>query len=235
MTRHHLSVGAFPNRQNPPLPVAATEADLEQAWTIIDPDVAAGTEFSDRPYRRPWVQAARRHEAKTYGRGQDTPIASRLPVKWSFVKTLHDGLARVTPARKNVGVRLADMPVLVIAKHTVSNAYPAEHPKHPIVGLAARLRFWLTDAAKTRRRIARANRNGLTVLVIGDLNIFKMPGYGPNEQVLVRDGLMWVLGYPAPGHEITAHPGPRIGTSARFADHPAISAEITLTTPRSTR
>jgi hypothetical protein len=228
MKRLHLRVAVFPNRQTPPLPVPATEADLEQAWTVIDPDVVAGTEFSHQPYRRPWVAAARRHGAKTFGRGQGTPIASRMKVRWSLVKVLHDGLALVTPARKNVTARLDAAPVLIIAKHTVSNAFPAKHPKHPIIGLAARVRFWFTDQAKTRRRISRANRHGVTAVVLGDLNIFKPPQYGPNELVAARDGLIWILVYPAPGHVVKTDQGPWIPDGRRFGDHPAIAADLTI-------
>lgn len=229
MRRLKLRVAVFPNRQTPPLPVPATEADLEQAWTVIDPDVAAGTEFSHQPYRRPWVAAARRHGAKTFGRGQGTPIASRMKVRWSLVKVLHDGLALVTPARKNVTARLDGFPVLVIAKHTVSNAFPAKHPKHPIIGLAARVRFWFTDQAKTRRRVSRANRHGVTAVVLGDLNIFRPPGYGDNEVVAERVGLIWILVYPAKGHAVKTDQGPSITDDDRFGDHPAVSADITIT------
>ena len=225
---HVVSIAVAPSKQNPAheaVTPSQLAADLDAAWDHFDPDILVGTEIQRRRYRPIWRRVARAHNARSYGLGQDTPIASRLRVAWARVRTLHRGLARATPARKNVTVKLRGMPVLVIAKHATATG-----PRLPF--LPARLRLWATDAAKTRRRIARARRHGRTVIVAGDPNVTEPPNYGPGELIAARAGVIWILVYPAPGHDVQIRRRPSIPASERHADHAAIGAHITIASSR---
>lgn len=231
MTTHHLTVAVSPSKQNPTreaVTPAQLTADLADAWRRFDPDVLVATEVQRRRYRTPFRRSARAHGAAAYAVGEDTPVASRLPVKRSAVRVLHAGLAKATPARKNVIVRLRDMPVLEIAKHATATG-----PRLP--KLAARLRFWRTDAEKTAARIKRANAAGRTVIVLGDLNVDHAPGYAVNEILVARAGVIGIYAYPAPGHQIQVGHIPAIPAHQRHADHAAIGARLTITTAKETR
>lgn len=229
MTTLKLSVAVANIKGNPLMSQHDVDHDVRLV-AGLGADVTTFAEIKRARYKR----AVKEGFDHVYNLRTEIPTATDLPVIRSWVTKLYDGVARVTPSRYNAGVRLdTSVPVLMIAKHPVSGSYRTGKAAASTVGLAIRKRLFALDTRRTRNRVARANRKGVTVIVAGDLNTLSAPLYSRHQRVALRMGLLWVIVCPARGVKVAVGTPKIINTREHggplFTDHPAGKVGITLT------
>lgn len=219
---------------NPRMPSSLT--DKHRHWVDEDlaklaglgADVTGAVEIDHPDYRRLFKETFTRKGQRVYNLAEsESPLATSLAVRRTWIRKLHDGVARVTPARKNAYTRLDEIaePVLVIVKHPVSGAFR----KAPTFRQRLRRRLWMDDQQITTRRINRAHRNGVNVVVLTDANTVHEPRYHHSQIVANHKGLMWILVCPAPNTHVDVSHVRSIPTSQLHTDHPMLAATLTFT------
>jgi len=218
----NLSVAVGNIKANPRMTDGQVRQDIVRL-AALGADVTVGAEI-DYPYsRKTWVGVFRRGNRKTYNISCECPISTDLPVRWSWITRLHGGVAKVTPARFNSGLRLKGSPaVLVIGKHPVSGAFRTRFT----TAQKLRQRLFGTDLAATQRRIERAVKHGVSVVVAGDLNTIKAPAYHPDQIVAAHAGLIWVIVVPAPQVNVRVGATQVVGARVLHTDHPFVEVGL---------
>lgn len=209
-------------------PVMSNTAVREDITALarMSADVTGAVEIRRPNYKRIFQGIFAARGQRSYNLStSETPLATHLPVRRSWVTTLHKGFAKVTPARKNAGVRLAlPVPTLVIVKHTVSGATR----EGGVYRKALRRRLLALDTRLTRARVARANRKGITVIIMGDLNSIDQIHYSHTQRWAHHVGLMHIIVCRAPHVAVRVSNRQMISPLMLHTDHPFISCIITL-------
>lgn len=211
---------------NPLMPQAHVIHDCARLASI-GADVTCAVEIRPRRYKHAFSSMMSRAGNRVYNLGSEAPIAAKVPVRRSAIRKLYDGVARVTPGRVNSVLRLeVEPPVLVLGKHPVSGAYRRGTAAARTFGMPIRRRLFALDRVLTARRVARAHKRGLNVVILGDLNALAAPSYNARQVLASRRGLIYVIACPAPGYGVHLGREAHVPLNLVFTDHPFIGREI---------
>ena len=214
---------------------ARMTAALSRTGVVFAQEVAASNRFrvGGGDYSTLWHRIAAAHHKVTEGGPREVPIS--LPARhWQLLTQdtvkVHDGLARVSPARYLTSV---------VARREVTgevvgfvNAHTVSKPRPGVNHAAWRMARWDEYQAAMVTTVAELIGTCDAVVFGGDLNRVHVPPIHPDQSRLIASGLdhLWIVTRPGWSARVMRT---RVQPRTLLMDHPILTATFALVRPSS--
>lgn len=198
---------------------------LSRAGATFGQEVAGSNRWQRGNYSALWHRLAGDRHKVTVGGVREVPVS--FPEAWhlagSLVVKVHDGRARVSPARYIVEARVIVDGIRV----ALINVHPVSKPRRGVPASSWRIARWAQYHARLVELVAQAVDDGYTVLVGGDLNRRVVPPIHAAQRTLIASGLdhLWIV--PAAGVSLAGVHTHKVGRTL-LMDHAILSATVEL-------